>query len=209
MRRIKLTIAIALFTSTSVLGQSNHLEPVEGFFDAFNFQFEYYSQIRKILFEGLSDRPVVRFLVLPSFVQEHVLDIEEDMESKKYFLVYHTVDQMIWSNEEPSKIKVKKFRKEITRESVDMFRTLFLKALKLTRYSNEGKWGLDGVNFYFFAWDSGLLAGTIWSPRKDTELMDLIDISYKLVSLVQGSEKTVKIDGKLKEDIELLTARFK
>ena len=83
-RFIFLITLFTLFTSIKTLkAQSDHLEPVTGLFNDYNFQFEYYSAVRNILFKGLSDNPEIRFIVLPSFGSEDVLDIEN--ENDKYY----------------------------------------------------------------------------------------------------------------------------
>ena len=56
----------------------DHLKPVGGIYDIYDFEFEYYSKVRKVLFNGLTDSPEIRFQVIPSFIPESVLDIEFD-----------------------------------------------------------------------------------------------------------------------------------
>ena len=73
-----------------------HLEPLGTIYDIYNYQFEYYSVVRKVLFNGLTDIPIIRFQVMPSFTPENVLDIEYNREKNKYFIVYHICDKMIW-----------------------------------------------------------------------------------------------------------------
>jgi hypothetical protein len=211
VKNFKGAIVIILFTTTGVFAQGDHLQPVGGIFDVYDYQLEYYSKIRKILFEGLSNRPAIRFLVLPSFTKEHVLDIEENRETKKYYLVYQEVDKMIWQNEKPAEIELKQFRKEINEESVELIRKLFLKALRQTRHSDDETFGVDGDNYYFFARDSesGFLSGTVWSPNDSTSLGRLVDVGNKLISLSKGKEKAIEITGKLKEEIERLTSELR
>ncbi len=88
----------------------DHLEPVGSIYDIYDFQFAYYSKVRKVLFEGLTNFPEIRFQVMPSFTPENVLDIEYDTENGKYYLVYHICEKMIWYNEKWDEIKVDKYR---------------------------------------------------------------------------------------------------
>ncbi|HKJ80494.1 MAG TPA: hypothetical protein VJ954_00610, partial [Ignavibacteriaceae bacterium] len=86
MRKLYIVIFILFFFTINTIAQNkeplppppsskpNNLEPVDGIFNALNFKFEYYSKVRIILFKNLSDLPEIRFLVIPSFSPESVLD---------------------------------------------------------------------------------------------------------------------------------------
>ena len=205
-RLIILTLTILIFSITDVVGQVDHLEPSDGIFDTYDFQFEYYSKIRTILFNGLSDSPSARFLVRPSFSPENVLDVQFDEDNKKYFLIYRICDKMIWSNDKPEKITLKEFKKEIEKESAELIQSLFLKYIKQTRYPAEERLGDDGVTYVFSVNDFGMKAGKTWSPPKGTKMQQLVDISQELISLATGSDKIVKIDGRFKDKIDKLNA---
>ena len=73
---------------SDVQENDDHLVPVEGMFDIYDYRFDYYSKIRTILFNGLSDSPEIRFLVKPSFTPESMLSIEIDRETGKYYVYY-------------------------------------------------------------------------------------------------------------------------
>jgi hypothetical protein len=81
--------------------------------------------------------------------------------------------------------------------------------LRQTRYPDNETLGLDGTNYYFFAWDTGLLSGTVWSPRDNTRLRRLVEVGNKIISLAQATEKEIEITDKLRDEIETLTAEFK
>ena len=76
MERLIIFIALllAFFSTSEIKAQSDNLQPARGIFDCYDFQFEYYSKIRKVLFKDLNDSTEIRFLVLPSFKPESVID---------------------------------------------------------------------------------------------------------------------------------------
>lgn len=96
-----------LFSIPAVNAQNNNLEPVEGIFDEFDFRFEYYSLVRKVLMNGMSDYPQVRFLIIPSFSVEEVVSIEK--RDNKYIILHHKMRESIWYAElDKEKIGVEK-----------------------------------------------------------------------------------------------------
>jgi len=192
--------------------RDDHLEPVGGIFDILGFQFEYYSKVRKVLLNGLSNSPEIRFQVLPSFSPENVLDIEFDRNNNKYYIVYHICEEMIWNNPEWEKVTVRKFKIEVDKESVKLIKTLFSKAIAQVRYPptmEEGElitMGSDGENYYFTVkeYGYGIKSGTVWSPYKGTKMEKLVDIGNKLINLAKYKKETVKFDEKLQQEIEEL-----
>jgi len=202
------SIAQAQKQSTSPpppLELSDHLEPVDGIFNSYDFQIEYYSRVRKMLFEKLIDRPEIRFLVMPSFTPENVLDIEYDKINVKFFLVYHICEKMIWDNKSWDKTKVIEYRKDINKESVDLIKTLFKRAISQTRFYESSMLGFDGETYYFSYSDNGLKTGSVWSPNGGTKMGRLVNIGFKLIDLTKKDDKPVLIEGKLKQDILNLT----
>jgi hypothetical protein len=185
--------------------RSDHLQPVDGFFNCYDFQVEYYSRVRKMLFEKLIDRPEIRFLVMPSFTPENVLEIEYDRNNDKYFLVYHICEKMIWYNKDWDKTKVIEYRKGINKESVYLIKTLFKRAILQTKFYDSELLGLDGETYYFSYFDNGLKTGSIWSPNGRTKMGRLVTIGSELIDLTKKDEIPVLIDGKLKQDILDLT----
>jgi hypothetical protein len=186
----------------------DHLDPVAGIFDIYDFQFEYYSKVRKILFEKLTDRPEIRFLIMPSFSPENVLDIEYDRKNDRYFIVYHICEKMIWDNKNWEKTKVFEYRKDINKESVDLIKTLFKISIAQTRYNYSGIMGLDGETYYFSYFEMGLKSGTTWSPSNGTKMDRLVKIGLKLIDLVKNDHPFL-LDDKFKHDISDLTNEFK
>ena len=187
----------------------DHLEPVKGIYDIYDFEFEYYSKVRKVVFNGLTDSPEIRFQVMPSFTPENVLDIEFDRDNSKYFVVYHICEKMIWYNKKWDKIKVKKYKTEIDKESVDLIKSLFDRAIAQTKFPKDKTMGFDGTNYYFSINKLGLKSGAVWSPSDGTRMRKLVDIGYGLIKLAKTKEELVKMDMDLRKKIENLMEELK
>lgn len=187
----------------------NHLEPVRSIFDNYDYQFEYYTKVRKVLFEGLSGTHEIRFQVMPSFTPESVLEIEVDDETNKYYLVYHICEEKIWNNENWDKVKVIKYKTEIEKESVDLVKSLFEVTISQTRYPVEFNGGSDGETYYFSVFNFGIKSGRVWSPSKGTKMDKLVNIGNELIKLAKSKVKFVKIDRELREMIENLILELK
>ena len=211
MKKFKILITSLLFSIgvNNLNAQVDHLEPVGGIFDIYDFQFEYYSKVRKVLFNGLDNSPEVRFLVIPSFfVPENVLDIEYDREIGKYYLIHHICEKMLWNNEKWEEVKVDKYKKEITKNSVDIVKSLFEKAISKTRYSEVKTIKLDGTTYYFTVSDYGQKSGTVWSPSKGTLMRKLVDVGCEIIELVKNRDELIEFDKKLVEKIEKLKSEI-
>jgi len=207
-------IAVILFLLcrvgvTKAQSDWDHLEPVGGIYDIYDFQFEYYSKVRKVLFNGLTDKPEIRFQVMPSFTPESVLDIQFDRDNKKYYLVYHICEQMIWhSDKNWENVKVNKFKTEIGKESVDLIKFLFDIAIAQVKFPKEEIMGLDGTNYYFSVDKYGLKSGTVWSPSKGSKMQRLVDIGNKLIELAKSKKEIVEIDEKFQQEIKKLISEL-
>jgi len=183
----------------------DHLVPVGGIYDIFDFQFDYYSKVRKVLFDGLTDTPEIRFQIMPSFTPESVLVIDDDS------IIYHICKQMLWINKNWKKVKINKFKAEIDRKSVELLKSLFDTAISQVRFPYEYEKGLDGVDYYFsiFELGYGTKSGKVWSPDKGSKMDKLVDIGNKLIELVKSSKEKVEIDNELQKEIETLIKELK
>ena len=202
---------------TTAQNRGDNLEPVRGIFNIYDYQFEYYSRVRKVLFSGLLDRPEIRFQVMPSFTPENVLDIEFDRDNNKYYIIYHICEQTIWYNEKWEKVKVSKFKTEIDKESVKLIKSLFSKAIAQVRFPptvEEGEMitvGTDGTTYYFTVneYGYGIKSGYVWSPRNGTKMNKLVAVGNKLIELAKSNKEIVKFDDKLQKEIEELIDELK
>jgi len=190
---------------TKAQNNEDHLVPVVGIYDIFDFQFEYYSRVRKVLFDGLTDSPEMRFQIMPSFSPESVLIIDDDS------IIYRICKQMIWRNENWKNVKVIKFKAAIDRKSVELIKSPFETAISQVRFSGEYEKGFDGENYYFsiFELGYGTKSGTVWSPDKGSKMEKLVDVGNKLIELVKSSNEKVEIDNELQNEIETLIKELK
>ncbi|PKA81963.1 hypothetical protein ATE92_0086 [Ulvibacter sp. MAR_2010_11] len=211
--KIKLLIIIFgfLFCIPVVNAQNDNLEPVESIFDDYDFLFEYYSHVRKILMNGMSDYPEVRFLIIPSFSPEEVVSIAK--ENEVYFIVHHKMEKSIWYTEKnKNKIQVQKKKVEISKPDVLLFKELFKQAIKNRKYPDKEIMGNDGVNYYFSVADAHpLKTGTVWSPKPGSKMDRLKEIGYALINLVKETDsgRIAKPNSELIEQIKKLTIELK
>lgn len=207
---MKIKTLLILLVSQLIFAQ-NHLEPVNSFFDVYNFQYEYYKKVRDKLFEGLTDKPKIRMVVFPSFEKEYVFQIEEDENNKaNYFIIIkEPVEGSIWEIREGNpnmKINVKTYVSKISSSDVDILYNLFYSAIIKTQFRTDNMSGLDGISYYLSIWDYGLKSAEIWSPS-DKKLKELIFIAETIVKKAKEN-KEVKFSEDLKNSIEETTKRF-
>ncbi|MFD1096112.1 hypothetical protein ACFQ3Q_10165 [Salegentibacter chungangensis] len=180
---------------------SDHLEPVSGIFGDYDFAFDYHTKIRKVLLKDLSDSPDLRFITLPSFSPEYVLDLNYDKKKEEIYLIFRVCKSKIWYNKNWEKIKVLEYKKKIDKEQYDLIMPLFQNALNGTRYAEEETIGFDGTDYYFIVFDNGIKAGKIWTPNEKSKMGRLVEIGNELIKFTRNK---VKFDKNLKDKIELL-----
>lgn len=188
---------------------NDHLQPLEGIYDMPDFLFDYYTKVRKVLFYELSANPEIRFQVMPSFTPEEILQIEYDKSTDKHKLVYRICEDMIWSNENWEKVKIKEFISEINKESVDLLKELFVLAISKTRFPENEHFGLDGDYYFFSINNLSLKSGTVWSPQDGTKMKKLVDIGLELIDMIKSEKKLQKMDNVLQKRIENLINELK
>ena len=206
---ISIIAYLCCFLSNFNVIAQNNLEPVQSIYDIYDFQFVYYSTVRKILFKGLSDSPEIRYQVMPSFTPENVLVIEYDDEKKKYYLKYHIGKESIWYSKNREKVKVDRFKKEIDKASVDLIKLLFQTAVLKAKFPEEIIEGNDGTNYYFSVSHYGMKSGTIWSPAEYSNTGKLVSIGNTLIELAKSNTSIVKFDIKFIEKIKVLMIDLK
>jgi hypothetical protein len=208
--RLLLIIFGILFIIPTANAQKGNLEPAESIFDEYDFRFEYYSLVRKILMNGISDTPELRFLIIPSFSVEEVVAIEK--RNEKYYIVHHKMKQSIWYTEKnKEKIGVDKKEVEISKSDMELYHELFKTAVNNRKYPDEQTLGFDGTNYYFSVMDKRLKTGTTWSPNEKSNIGKLTKIGNSLINLVQTTEKgnITKLNPELKKEIIELTTELK
>lgn len=207
----------------------DHLAPVDGFFNLSNRGFEYHSRVRRILFDGLSDRPEARFQIMPSYTPESVLDIQFDRDNDRHYIVYHIAERNIWFNA-LEEISINKFRTEIDKESVDLIQALFRVALAQVRFPpapvpepfvmEDGsieefvsitEW-TGGIRYFFTTQQFGtrqMQTGYVWSHNRGYKMRRLVNIGYQLIELAKSENEIVSIDETLRIEMEDLINDFR
>jgi hypothetical protein len=211
MRNFKLFILCSfIISSTQIFSQSNldELEPVESIFNIYDYQFEYYSNVRKILFNGLDDNPEIRYLVMPSFSPENVLLIEHNRDENKYYLIHNICETMIWSNPKWEKVKVKHYQKEISSDYVSLLMELFKAAIKKQKFPEDLIFGCDGEDYYFSVRDYGQKTGKTWSPSSQSKMGRLVAIGNKLIDYSKKREDQISFPVDFLDEIKALTKEF-
>jgi len=182
-------LTVSIFCSSQT--HSDHLIPTNGIFGLYDFEFEYYSKLRKILFKDLSDISIIGFQVIPSFGPENILVVQYGENDGKLYMIYRICEKQIWQNEDWVNIKIREYKKEIDFESLKLVKSLFLKEIKQTRYYEEEViTARDGISYYFSVWDDEIKMGMTRSP-KTTHIKGLVNVGYELIKLVQNNEPII------------------
>ena len=199
-------MAIIISVPNQAKAQDDNLKPVNGIFSEPNFEFDYYSLVRKILFQGFSNNSEVRFVIIPSFSPESALDIEKGSNNSKYYLIYHKANQNIWYNSGKKKINVDSIKAEIDFNSFWLVKTLFLTAINKVKYESDSlrSIGFDGTDYYFSVNDMGQKEGVIWSPPGGSNMNRLVEIGTHLIQLM-SEEAVISFDAKFSKEIMDLT----
>ena len=205
----KLILLLFIFELLNLSAQINdHLEPVNGMLFDYDFQVEYHSKIRKILLKGLTDSPHLRFLTLPSFKPTYVLDIDKEFEPDRYFVTFHRSEKKIWYNKEWEKVKVKKYKSELSKKSAEILIELYKEAINQTKHIKTDVIGFDGTNYFFSVFDNGTKTGTVWAPSKNSRMGKLIEISNTVIELVEKGKKVIDFNSELTNRIESLLIKL-
>jgi hypothetical protein len=207
---MKIKLLVIFLISQISLAQNN-LEPVNSYFDIFDFQQTYYQKIKVTLFENLSDTPIIRMLVKTSFGKEYVFQIEKDSTTnQKYSIIINEPEESaIWEilqNDENIKINTKTYKSSINNQDVNLLRMLLYSAIIKTQFRTDNMSGLDGTTYNLSVWDTGLKSAQIWSPQ-NRELKELIFIMENIIEKSK-KEKEVILSKDLKNQIINLTKQF-
>lgn len=208
IKQLVFLILLTTFGLSNAQNREDHLEPVQSIYDIYDFQFEYYSKVRKVLFEDLYDAPDMRFQIMPSFQPESVLNIDHDMNNDKYDVVYHVCDKSIWYTKKWKKIKVHKYKTTIDKTSYELLKKLYDSAILNIRIPKKDILGYDGVNYFFSSNIDGLKSGVIWSPPSKSNTGKLVEISLELIELTKSEPTVISFSDSLKQKIKNLTTEL-
>jgi hypothetical protein len=206
--------------SSRIFGQSlmepndqDHLEPPESYFAIWDHEKDYFPFIYKHLLKDLSDRPVARLLILPSFFPENVVSVESmDKDDLKYRIIYKTCSESVWKRKNRNAVEVIKYEGEVDSAIVNVIKKVFRIALLKTRYNEIDGIGFDGVS-YIFSGTFGLsatLSGEIWSPNEGTKMYELVEFGESMIALAKADNNSdrQRLKKEIKENGERLFKRI-
>ncbi|GAA4400778.1 hypothetical protein GCM10023187_14290 [Nibrella viscosa] len=170
----------------------DHLEPEAGYFADFNFRHEYYPHIRNLLLKNLSQNPVARVLVLPTFAPEYVISIEKDKRWDTYFLICAEARENIFQQPAKEGIEVVVRRIQLPKDLALQLNKLFMTAIGQVSYRRNQAWGVDGTTFHFTAYNvgEGVRSGCTWSPQRGSRMHDLVQVTQLLQKMATAKENS-------------------
>jgi hypothetical protein len=203
MQRFSILIFLLLAAFIVKAQDLDCLKPDAGTLTDFDYRSDYKSKIRQKLLADLSEFPIARVIVCPSFESEFVISIEtkKNKDGKGYddsnqYLILRTCNPSIWSciqNNNDSSIV---FTKEILIDSTfyQTIKRLFNAALSKARFSFKPTNGLDGTNYYFITtiMFENVHCGYTWSPDSATKMFELCQIAELMRDYCETNEIRVK-----------------
>tara|TARA_R110001632_G_scaffold232806_1_gene374673 strand:- start:28689 stop:29666 length:978 start_codon:yes stop_codon:yes gene_type:complete len=203
---MKKFIFILIFLCISnVEAQYDHLEPMQGVLNGYSFQVDYHQVLREKLGFDKDYIPIIRYVVTPSFDIEYALEILSD--NGTFFVKNLTFSENIWYSKKRDKIKLKKKRRIISSEDVELLDELFKTAIYAAKFSKSRIAISDGTRYIFSVFDYGLYSAQKHSPEKGTKIYELKEISELLV-LETSKNKFKNISITLKNRIINLIYKF-
>ena len=175
---MKKFIFILVFSGLALCSnaQPDNLQPEKGVFSGYTFLDQYYSAVKKVLFDSLSLQTDLRIVVMPSFSPEYLISL--DKQESKTYLTYRIAKQQIWQIPNPNdKVKFNKYRIEFDSSITKKIHELFVLAISKSKFDSLTD-GLDGTTYIFTTYENGygLIGGKTWSPRTE-KLSGLVAIA--------------------------------
>ena len=200
-----------LFISWLCQAQDDHLNPEQGYFSSYKYQDDYYSRIRHIMYDSVSNQPAVRVVVVPSFVPEYMITIDREKTGTEFVLTYRTVSRSIWSEQYKAKnyatIKVKERKQNLPQPLASLLISLAETAVNQTRYPEKRSLGSDGVNYHISTNNAGLRGGYTWSPRQSSLMSELVVIIDQLPKVALSPQSATSLE-KLSTDAQRLLQKL-
>ncbi|GAA4455538.1 hypothetical protein GCM10023189_23430 [Nibrella saemangeumensis] len=188
------SLAPAAFAQQVIINApaDDHLEPEAGYFADFNFKHDYYPHIRNYLLKNLSQNPVARVLVLPTFAPEYVISVEKDKRWDNYFLVCAEAQENIYQKPGKEGIQVTVRRIQIAKDLALQLNKLFMTAIGQVSYRRNQAWGVDGTTFHFTAYavGEGVRSGYTWSPQRGSRMHDLVQVVQLLQKMTSTKDNS-------------------
>jgi len=188
---------ISLILVTNAFGQESsidldHLEPVEGYFSSFDFQNERRLKVREVLFNGLTDQPLIRIVVWPTFSPIYLVSVDVVKSDTLLILREH---KKVWTSktEIPG---VAERRVHISSRLALELNSIFQQYILRTRYPEFDIVITDGTTYYFtcFVLGKGLIAGMKHSPPEGSRVYQLTELADLLRAISSGENREINLD---------------
>jgi hypothetical protein len=205
-------VAVASTLHAGCLDAPDHFEPADAILGSFDQTDEYYSAVRKVLLEGLSDQPYFRVVLLPSFTSECTLTISAPAGADAA-VETRCANRQIYSSKGFRSPGLEKHYVAIDVEVAERLHAILERMILETRSCArpDGRAGVDGTTYAFsvFIRNRGTLAGETWSPRNDTRAGRLVASVGLLFRLARASEtewpelreQLAKLVGELRTEV--------
>lgn len=216
-------LLLLLLTVSSTLRAQDHLLPARDYFSMPAYLHTYYNLIQNRLLSDLSDRPLARVVVTPSFEEEYVVTVDKIGES--YYVVFRIMDISLWSiKNDSARAQAETFiekRRRIGSDLANELNNLFFEAVSQTRYPSvkydtlpDGRQitsrtvVFDGARYRFTAAGDGfeIRAGETHSPEAGTLMGQLVTLTNRMVAFAKGSNK--ETEQTLKQAAQLLQRKL-
>jgi hypothetical protein len=126
-QQMKQKLLVLTFVLVNLLssGQIQHLEPARDFKQYEGDLKEYYDNVFPLLYKDYSEKPIARYISMPSFSSEYSFSIER-IEGKNY-VVSNRMSENFWYAKKRKKVKLISGKTELTND-------LYLKIVDLFKF---------------------------------------------------------------------------
>ncbi|OON70080.1 hypothetical protein [Hymenobacter sp. CRA2] len=207
-----LAATLLMLGATQLRAQTDHLVPAPGYFSSYSYAPDYYARVQQTLLKGLADSPVLRIVVLPSFLPEYVISLEQ--QGQTYALQCVTARSSVWhalQTKAPAPVIVARHTAAISPAAARAVAAAFNAAIDQTHYPSptDRRMVMDGVNYHFvsFRGGLGLREGTAHSPARGSNLALLVQLTDGLQQLALQSPDAPK-EAELINLAESAAAKF-
>jgi hypothetical protein len=187
--------------SAGCLDKPEHLNPTDSALASYDFEFEYKSALRKVLFKDGTDKPYFRAVSIPSFFSEWVLTVDEPTAGGAKVEVVEATKPVYKADRNYRTPPIKKNLSSIDADLARMLRAALERMLLEVRPCAhlDGLEGNDGNTYEFsaFVLTRGVLSGETWSPNEETRaarLVSIVNLLYRLTHAKPEEETQLRQD---------------
>lgn len=154
----------------------------------------------------MSDDPMIRLLVTPSFSSEYIFQIERDS-NNEYLAKLNIANKNIWYNKEIEKIIVNQHVAKINEKDVNLLNDVYSSIIDKVHHPIKESIGMDGTTYYLSVWKTGLKSGEIWSP-KDSINKTIINITQELINEIKQNNVRVSLSDKNRNILKSISLKI-